>query len=505
MSIRRTRQTLRSRYRSRTAARRKPTGRNNPPAVNAMIAQLASAEGALTSAEGLATARHCGARKTELSVRLGVLKQLVGHGVEIGAGASNTPEVDAVITQLVRPECTLVSLEGVAEGRRAATRQTEAALRIRVLTLLEAHGFDIPDDAGLMRSLQSEKCSADDAWAKNIDNEVARVIGELGWDVLSREELNKARKRFKREHRKRDGKCVDCPDADVKDALAGRTRCAQCRDDHRTRNQRGRAERRNAHKRRAGQRKCRAGVRRGQARRTTNKYMKSALRALHAAHERETRTLRAHGRTALGAALRALSATAYANSDHAWRTRKRPMALYHRSVAIMAKRVARTLTRAERTGRGTRRMRRERAAKQLERRERTLSVARAPHEAGGATRSGSVELNAKWREIFARIKDEELRSVCAALRAVHRDEGGRADDGGDRSRCFIASRPCTPDTCDAQRRRRSRARRSPASKNIANERGRVSRKQRTKKRCARTGNEQPRQRGRSRRTAGGPT
>ena len=74
MSIRRTRQTLRSRYRSRTAARRSATGRNNPPAVNAMIAQLASAEGALTSAEGLATARHCGARKTELSVRLGVLK-----------------------------------------------------------------------------------------------------------------------------------------------------------------------------------------------------------------------------------------------------------------------------------------------------------------------------------------------------------------------------------------------------------------------------------------------
>ena len=188
-----------------------------------------------------------------------------------------------MITQLVRPECTLVSLEGVAEGRRAATRQTEAALRIRVLTLLEAHGFDIPDDAGLMRSLQSEKCSADDAWAKNIDNEVARVIGELGWDVLSREELNKARKRFKREHRKRDGKCVDCPDADVKDALAGRTRCAQCRDDHRTRNQRGRAERRNAHTRRAGQRKCRAGVRRGQARRTTNKYMKSAARTARGA------------------------------------------------------------------------------------------------------------------------------------------------------------------------------------------------------------------------------
>ena len=181
-----------------------------------------------------------------------------------------------------------------------------------------------------------------------------------------------------------------------------------------------------------------------------------------------------------------------------------PMALYHRSVAIVAQRVARTLTRAERTGRSTRRMRRERAAKQLDRRERTLSVARAPHEAGGVTRSGSVELNAKWREIFARIEDEELRSVCAELRAVHRDEGGRADDGGDHSRCFIASRPCTPDTCDAQRRRRSRAR-SPASKNIANERGRVSRKQRTKKRCARTGNEQPRQRGRSRRTAGGPT
>ena len=76
--------------------------------------------------------------------------------------------------------------------------------------------------------------------------------------------------------------------------------------------------------------------------------------------------------------------------------------------------------------------------------------------------------------------------------------------GGVRLRCFIACHRCTPDTCDAQRQRRSRAR-STATKNIANERGRVPRKQRTKKRCARTGNEQPRQRGRSRRTVEGPT
>ena len=81
-----------------------------------------------------------------------------------------------------------------------------------------------------------------------------------------------------------------------------------------------------------------------------------ALQALHAMHENEVRALSRSSRSALGAALRALSATAYANNEHASRTRKGPMALYHRSVGIVAKRVARTLTRAERTaGRRTRR------------------------------------------------------------------------------------------------------------------------------------------------------
>ena len=69
-----------------------------------------------------------------------------------------------------------------------------------------------------------------------------------------------------------------------------------------------------------------------------------ALHALHAMHENEVGTLARSSRGALGAALRALSATAYANSEHAWRTRKGPMRnLYHRAVAIVAKRVARTL------------------------------------------------------------------------------------------------------------------------------------------------------------------
>ena len=149
-----------------------------------------------------------------------------------------------------------------------------------------------------------------------------------------------------------------------------------------------------------------------------------ALRALHAAHERETKTLRSSGRAAIGAALQALSTTAYANSEHAWRTRKGPMALYHQSIAIVAKRAARTLTRAERTGRTSRRMLRERAAKRGHDRHCTLSFPGAVHEANAATRSGSVELNEKWRQIFAGIKDEDLSSVCAALRAVHRDEGG---------------------------------------------------------------------------------
>ena len=43
-----------------------------------------------------------------------------------------------------------------------------------------------------------------------------------------------------------------------------------------------------------------------------------ALHALHAMHENEVGTLTRSSRGALGAALQALSATAYANSEHAW-------------------------------------------------------------------------------------------------------------------------------------------------------------------------------------------
>ena len=76
--------------------------------------------------------------------------------------------------------------------------------------------------------------------------------------------------------------------------------------------------------------------------------------------------------------------------------------------------------------------------------------------------------------------------------------------GGVRLRCFIACHRCTPDTCDAQRQRRSRRSRG-TSQNITDRSGGMSRKQRTKRGCARTGNEQPQQRGRRRRTAEGPT
>ena len=158
------------------------------------------------------------------------------------------------------------------------------------------------------------------------------------------------------------------------------------------------------------------------------------LHALHAMHENEVRTLTRSSRAALGAALRALSATAYANSEHAWRTRKGPMALYHRAVAIIAKRVARTLTRAERTGRTSRRPRRERTGKQLERGERTLSVVARPYETGVARRSASVELNETWAQIFAGIEEEDLRSVCATLRYVHGLEGLLADEAWRRRR-----------------------------------------------------------------------
>ncbi len=160
-----------------------------------------------------------------------------------------------------------------------------------------------------------------------------------------------------------------------------------------------------------------------------------ALHAVHAMHENEVGTLARSSRAALGAALQALSATAYANSEHAWRTRKGPMALYHRAVGIVAKRVARTLTRAERTaGRRTRRWRRARTAKQHERCERTLSVVARPYQTGGATRSTSVELNETWVQIFAGIENEDLKSVCATLRYVHGLEGLLADEAWRRRR-----------------------------------------------------------------------
>ena len=159
-----------------------------------------------------------------------------------------------------------------------------------------------------------------------------------------------------------------------------------------------------------------------------------ALHALHAMHENEVGTLARSSRAALGAALRALSATAYGNSEHAWRTRKGPMALYHRAVAIIAKRVARTMTRDERTERTSRRIRRTRRAKQFDRSERTLSVAAPPYGTGVATRSASVELNETWAQIFAGIEAEELRSVCATLRYLHGLEGLLADEAWRRRR-----------------------------------------------------------------------
>ena len=79
-------------------------------------------------------------------------------------------------------------------------------------------------------------------------------------------------------------------------------------------------------------------------------------------------------------------------------------------------------------------MRRERTAKQLERSQRTLSVARRPYRTGVARRSASVELNEKWARIFAGIEDGEVRSVCATLRYVHGHEGVLADEAWRRRR-----------------------------------------------------------------------
>ena len=167
-----------------------------------------------------------------------------------------------------------------------------------------------------------------------------------------------------------------------------------------------------------------------QTRRTSNENLESAAR-----NARQRGQDAAAIQPVQGAALQALSAMAYANSEHAWRTRKGPMALYHRSVGIVAKRVARTLTRAERTaGRRTRRARRERTARQRERSGRTLSVITRPYGTGVARRSTSVELNETWVQIFAGTKDGDLRSVCAALRYIHGLEGMLADEAWQRRR-----------------------------------------------------------------------
>ena len=110
------------------------------------------------------------------------------------------------------------------------------------------------------------------------------------------------------------------------------------------------------------------------------------------------------------------------------------MALYHRSVRIVAKRVARTHTRAG-TAQGTsRRSRRERTAKQRERGDSKLSVVARPYETGVARRSASVVLNETWAQIFAGMEDGELRSVCAAPRYVHGLEGLLADEAWRRRR-----------------------------------------------------------------------
>ena len=154
----------------------------------------------------------------------------------------------ALIAKLNDETNTIASAQALKEGGRIMGDLSDVNVLLRVMTMMRAHGIEIPNEAETISWLKTRERELKVAKHEIIAKVVATVTARLGVTPDDAKAVRSRRETLKRNARKANGDCVRCPNENVRRAAPGSTTCDECGEKHRTQGGEYR-QRRKAHER----------------------------------------------------------------------------------------------------------------------------------------------------------------------------------------------------------------------------------------------------------------
>ena len=143
----------------------------------------------------------------------------------------------ALVSRLTDDTSTVADAQALNEGGRIRSDLLEVKVRLRVMTMLRAHGIEIPTETAMVVSLRTRERELKVAEEGIVAEAVASVAARLGVTPEEKKAARNRRQKQERDTRKAKGECVECPKGKVKRAAPGSTTCDECGRRRNTRSQ----------------------------------------------------------------------------------------------------------------------------------------------------------------------------------------------------------------------------------------------------------------------------
>ena len=134
----------------------------------------------------------------------------------------------ALLATLTDGTSTIASAQALDEGGRIMADLIDVNVRLRTVTMLRAHGIEIPNEAEMITSLKTRERELKVAEQKIVVEAVATVTTRLGVTPEDANAVRNRRRKRERDARKANGDCVECPKGKVERAAPGSTTCDEC-------------------------------------------------------------------------------------------------------------------------------------------------------------------------------------------------------------------------------------------------------------------------------------
>ena len=134
----------------------------------------------------------------------------------------------ALVSKLTDDTSTIAEAQALNQGGRIRGDLLKVQVRLRVVTMLRAHGIEIPTETAMVASLRTRQPELKVAEEGIVAEAVASVAARLGVTPEDKKAARNRRQKQERDTRKANGDCVECPKGKVKRAAPGSTTCDEC-------------------------------------------------------------------------------------------------------------------------------------------------------------------------------------------------------------------------------------------------------------------------------------